>query len=223
MSPRQFIKKFQIPITQCYKSYEQGHTMSLHVMIWVHHRDNSVTTDISYNWFSHHSGSFSCHLKFKLVMQSGQTSPGDEAIWEMACKVEFMPPPRQWQWAFEDRGVKFGHDLYHVDMATLYELALLDIHSQYWETTRPEHLRRYHRGLQYNVERSFRSAGTNATSTYHTPPFLNSWLVRVIFMKLHDKNGRESVASILKDISEDQRLKFERGNFHEDGIVFSFQ
>src|SRR6202034_4294946 len=131
-------------------------------------------------------------------MQPGQTSPSDEEIWEMAFENNFIPPPRHW--TFDDQRVKFGCDLYHVDKATLYELALLDLHSQYWETTSPEHLRRYHRGLQYHVEYNFRSAVD--TSTYRTPPFLKDWLVRVIFKKEHDRNGRKMVESILKDISK---------------------
>jgi hypothetical protein len=154
-------------------------------------------------------------------MQPGKTSPRDEKIWEMACNDVFMPPPRDWQWSFEDQAVKFGCDLYHVDKVTLYELALLDVHSQYWETTSPDHFRRYHRGLQYNVEYSFRSAG--ATSTYHTPPFLKDWLLRIIFMKLHDGNGRRIVEYILKKVSKDERLRLEMGNFQEDGIFHSFQ
>jgi hypothetical protein len=152
-------------------------------------------------------------------MQQRQTLPKDETIWEMACSDVFMPLPRRW--TFDDQRVKFGCDIYYVDKATLYELALLDVHSQYWETTSPEHLRRYHRGLQYNVEQSFQSAG--ATSPYHTPPFLKGWLVRVIFIKLHDKNGRGMVECILKDVSKDQRSKLETGSFQEDGIILSFQ
>src|SRR5882757_7591996 len=122
-----------------------------------------------------------------------QPSLSDEAIWERAFRDPLVQPPTQW--AFEDQGVKFGCDHYHVDKATLYELALLHIHSQYWETTGPEYLRKYHRGLQYNVEYCFRSE--ISTSTYHTPSFLKPWLVRVIFMKPHDKRGREMVDYIL--------------------------
>jgi hypothetical protein len=147
-------------------------------------------------------------------MQPGQNSPKDESIWEMSCDDIFMPPPRQW--TFQDKAVKFGSDLYPVDGVTLYELALLDVHSQYWETTCPVHVRRYHRGLQYNVEYSFRSAGP--ATTYCTPTFLKGWLVRVIFMKLHDRNGRRMVEDILKNVSMDQRLKLETGNFQENGI-----
>jgi hypothetical protein len=150
-----------------------------------------------------------------LVMQPGQMSPSDEKIWKMACNNPFMPPPQQW--TFENQGVKFGCDIYHVDQATLYELALLEVHSQYWETTSPEHLRRYHRGLQYNVEYSFRSA--SATSLYHTPSFLRPWLLRVIFLKPHDIKGRRMVDYILDDVSKDERLKLETGNFQEDGVI----
>lgn len=157
-------------------------------------------------------------------MKLGKTPLRDEEIWKMACNDVFMPSPRRWH--FEDQGVMFGSELFRVDRATLYELAFLDIHSQYWETSSPEYLRRYHRALQYHVEFSFRSAV--ATSTYHTPPFLKGWLVRVIFMKEHNRNGREMVEYILKDISNDQRiskdqkLKLEAGNFQEDGIFFFF-
>jgi hypothetical protein len=150
-------------------------------------------------------------------MQPLQTPLTDEALWEMAHNDTFMPPPRLW--TFVDGGVKFGCDHYHVDKATLYELALLDVHSQYWETTNPEYLRRYHRGLQYNVECSFRSI--NATSPYHTPAFLTPWLVRVIFMKLHDRRGREMVDYILNNVSKDKRLKLETVDFQEDGIIIS--
>lgn len=147
-----------------------------------------------------------------------QPPPTEEAIWEMAFHDPFVLPPRQW--AFEDQGVRFGCDLYHVDKATLYELALLDVHSQYLETTGPEHLRKYHRGLQYNVEYSFRSQ--NPTPTYHTPSFLKPWLVRVIFFKPHDKNGRGMVDYILNNVSQVERLKLEAGNFQENGTVFAF-
>jgi hypothetical protein len=147
-----------------------------------------------------------------------QPSPRDEAIWETAFHDSLVPPPRQW--AFEDQAVKFGCDLYHVDKATLYELALLDIHSQYWETTKPEYLRKYHRGLQYNVEQSFRSE--NPTSTYHTPSFLKPWLVRVIFMKPHDKKGKRMVDYILNNVSKHERLKLETGNFQGDGTILAF-
>src|ERR1700735_425477 len=126
-----------------------------------------------------------------------QPSQSDETIWEKAFCDPLVLPPRRW--TFEDQGVKFGCDHYHVDKTTLYELALLDIHSLYWETTSPEYLRKYHRGLQYNVEDSFRAA--NPTSTYHTPSFLKPWLVRVIFMKPHDKKGREMVDYILNNVS----------------------
>jgi hypothetical protein len=150
--------------------------------------------------------------------QAQQTVMSDEEMWEMASNDGFIPPPRQW--TFVDQGVKFGWDFYHIDKATLYELALLDVHSKYWETTSPGHLRRYHRSLQYNVECSFQSK--NSTSTHHTPPFLNAWLVRVIFMKLHDKRGREMMDYILNSVSKDERFKLETGDFQEDGIIIFF-
>src|SRR5271156_4101515 len=134
-----------------------------------------------------------------------QPSLSDQAIWEKAFHDPLVLPPRKW--TFEDQGVKFGCDLYHVNKTTLYELALLDVHSQYWETTSPEYLRKYHRSLQYNVEHSFRSA--DSTSTYQTPSFLKPWLVRVIFMKPHDKKGREMVKDILNEVSNRERLKLE--------------
>jgi hypothetical protein len=164
---------------------------------------------------AHNSSSQPLTYPLKVAMQPPQTSLSDEAIWERAHNDTFMPPPQPW--TFRDGGVKFGCEIYRVDKATLYELALLDVHSQYWETTSPEYLRRYHRGLQYNVEHSFRSI--NAISTYRTPPFLNSWLVRVIFMKLHDRRGREMVDYILNNVSQDERLKLETGDFQEEGII----
>jgi hypothetical protein len=142
----------------------------------------------------------------------------DEAIWEMALRDSLVLPPRQW--AFEDQGVKFGCDLYHVDKATLYELALLDLHSRYWETTSPEYLRKYHRVLQYNVEHSFRT--TDPTSTYHTPSFLKPWLLRVIFITPHNQKGRERIEYILNNVSKGQRLKLETGNFQEDCTIVAF-
>jgi len=75
-------------------------------------------------------------------MQPPQTSLSDEEIWDMACNDSFMPPPQSW--TFVDGGVKFGCDLYQVDKVTQYELALLDVHSQYWESIAPEYLQRYH-------------------------------------------------------------------------------
>ena len=61
-------------------------------------------------------------------MQPELNSPRDETIWDMACDDDiFMPPPRQW--TFEDKAVKFGFYLYPVNKETLYELALLDVHS----------------------------------------------------------------------------------------------
>jgi hypothetical protein len=150
-----------------------------------------------------------------LLMQPSVT---EEAIWETALHDAFVLPPRQW--AFEDQAVKFGCDLYHVDKATLYELALLDVHSQYWETTSPEYLRKFHRGLQYNVECSFRSE--NPTSTCHTPSFLKPWLVRVIFMKPHNKKGRGMVDYILNNVSQGERLKLQTGNFRAEGTIFTF-
>ena len=145
-------------------------------------------------------------------------SRNDQAIWELACNEPFMPPPRQW--TFEDGAVKFGCDHYHVDRATLCELALLDIHSQYWETTSPEYLRKYHRGLQYNVEHIFQTE--SPTSTYHTPPFLRPWLLRVIFMKPHNSKGREMVDYILNNVSQDEKLKLQTGNFLENGMMLTF-
>ena len=155
---------------------------------------------------------------FTLAMRPPQGSLSDAEIWEMARNNGFMPPPQPW--TFVDGGVKFGCDLYHVDKATLYELALLEVHSQYWETTSPEYLRRYHRGLQYHVELCFQTI--NSTSTYRTPPFLKPWLVRVIFMKLHNRSGREMVGSILNNLSKDERSKLEAGNFLEDGTIILF-
>jgi len=41
-------------------------------------------------------------------------------------------------------------------------------------------------------------------------------------MKLHDRRGREMVDYILNNVSKDDRLKLETGNFQEDGISFFF-
>ena len=99
-------------------------------------------------------------------------------------------------------------------------LALLDVHAQYWETKSPEYLQKYHQGLQYNVEQSFHSA--NPTSIYHTPSFLKPWLVRVIFMKPHDRKERRMVDYILNNVSKHERLKLETGNFQEEGAIVAF-
>lgn len=139
----------------------------------------------------------------------------DEAVWERAHQASFVSPPRQW--SFEANTIYFGNDLYHIDEATVYELALLDIHAQYWEATSPEYLRRYHRGLQYIMERCFQSE--NALQIHHTPSFLNPWLSRTIFMKLHNQKGREMMSYILNDISEVRRSKLETGDFQADGII----
>lgn len=148
----------------------------------------------------------------KIIMED---FPTDEAIWGRALQTSFVPPPRQW--IFGANTISFGNDLYHIDEAAVYELALLDIHAQFWEAIMPEHLRRYHRGLQYNVECCFQS--NNTLQIHHTPPFLNSWLSRTVFMKLHDQNGREKMSHILKNVSEVQRSKLETGDFQADGRV----
>ena len=100
----------------------------------------------------------------------------DEAILKTACNVDgFMPPPHTW--TFADQEVKFGGDCYMVEKSMLYELALLDIHALYWETACSDYLLRYHRGLQYHVELSFKSA--TATKIHQSPTFLHPWLARV--------------------------------------------
>jgi hypothetical protein len=141
----------------------------------------------------------------------------DEAIWNVACQASFVSPPRQW--SFGNNIISFGKELYHIDEATVYELALLDIHAQYWEATSPEYLRRYHRVLQYNVEHCFQSNNT-LVQLHYTPSFLFSWLSRTIFRKLHDQKGREKMSYILKDVSEVLRSKLENGNFQANGMSF---
>jgi len=142
--------------------------------------------------------------------------PTDEAIWKEACQASFVSPPRQW--SFGTNMIYFGKDFYLIDEATLYELALLDIHAQYWEATRPQYLRRYYRILQYNVEHCFRS--NNTLQSQHTPSFLSQWLSRTIFRKQHDEKGRKMMSCILKDVSEVQRNKLENGDFLADGMSF---
>jgi hypothetical protein len=142
--------------------------------------------------------------------------PTDEAIWKVACQTSFVSPPRQW--SFGTDLVYFGKDCYHIGEATVYELALLDIHAQYWEATGPQYLRRYYRVLQYNVEHHFHS--NNTMQLQQTPSFLFPWLSRTIFRKQHNEEGRKMMTVILKDVSELQRTKLENGSFQADGMPF---
>jgi hypothetical protein len=143
----------------------------------------------------------------------------DEGVWKIALQSSFVYPPRQW--SFGHNTVYFGNNLYTVKEATLYELALLDIHAQYWEATNPGPLRRYHRGLQYEVEDCFQS---NQDEEISTPSILRLWLIRTIFQKSHDQGGRNKMEKILNDpdISADFKEKFETGNFNANGIVSTF-
>ncbi|KAF8808584.1 cysteine proteinase [Phlegmacium glaucopus] len=136
----------------------------------------------------------------------------DDTIWETAQQASFLLPPREW--TFGANVAMFGANLYHVDEASLYELALLDIHAQYWESNIKEVLPRYYRGLQFNVERCFQSS--NSLTIRHMPSFLNPWLSRTIFRKIHNKKGRYMMLDILKDISEAHKSKLETGDFHPD-------
>jgi hypothetical protein len=138
----------------------------------------------------------------------------DEAIWELAQKPSFVSPPQGW--LFGTNSISFGNSLYHINENTAYELALLDIHAQYWEATSPDHLRRYYRGLQYNVERSLTS--TNALEVHCTPSFLFPWLARTIFRMRHNKQGRQMMSQVLKDIPEAERSKLQTGDFEANGI-----
>lgn len=145
----------------------------------------------------------------------------DEGVWKIALQSSFVYPPQQWNFGQTQNTVWFGNKLYTVKEATLYELALLDIHAQYWEVTGPGPLRRYHRGLQYEVEDCFQS---NDTELPPTPSFLRLWLVRTIFQKSHDQEGRDKMVNIMNDphISAEVRDKFENGNFNADGILSTF-
>jgi len=142
--------------------------------------------------------------------------PTDEAIWKEACQASFVSPPRQW--SFGTKIIYFGKDSYRIDEVTVYELALLDIHAQYWEATSPQYLRRYHRVLQYKVEHCFRS--NNTLQSQHTPSFLFPWLSRTIFRKQHNEEGSVMMSRILKDVPELQRTKLENGDFRADGMSF---
>jgi hypothetical protein len=149
------------------------------------------------------------------TMAQAKESVSDETIWHKALDNSFVLPPRQW--IFNDNDLSFGNDLYHVDDATLYELALLDIHSQHWEVKSPEDLRRYHRSLQYEVEVYFQSH--KAKEVYRTPPFLHSWLIRVMLRRNHDKEGKEQMSKTLNNMSENERNRLELGNLRSDGII----
>jgi hypothetical protein len=138
----------------------------------------------------------------------------DEGIWKKTLEPCFLSPPSQW--IFQDNAISFGNNLYDVNEVTLYELALLDIHVQYWESTSPEHLQRYHRSLQNEVEGCFKS--NKSTTVHSTPLFLRSWLARFIFKKKHNPEGREKMLQVLNDISAVERYKLETGGLQSDGI-----
>lgn len=159
--------------------------------------------------------SYSLHLS-QVMEQAEEPFPKDEALWTMAQQRSFVPPPRQW--AFGTNIVSFGSDTYNVDASTMYELALLDIHAQYWESTVPESLRRYYRRLQFNVEQYFQS--NSLLQIHHTPSFINPWLSRTVFRKPHNQKGRDMMSHILTDIPEPHRSKLEMGDFYVDGISF---
>jgi hypothetical protein len=148
-------------------------------------------------------------------MEQSKDSMTDEAIWETALDSSFVRPPCQW--IFQSNGISFGNDLYIVDKAASYALALLDIHAQYWEVTSPQSLRRYHRRLQNEVEIFFQS--NKATKVHKTPPILSSWLTRFIFKRKHDSAGRGEVLRILNEIPAVMRIKLETGDLQSDGII----
>jgi hypothetical protein len=137
-------------------------------------------------------------------------------MWKAACQASFVTPPRQW--SFESTTICFGKDFYRINEVTMYELAILDIHAQYWEATSPQDLRRYHRILQYNVEHCFQS--NNTLQLQHTPSFLSQWLSRTILRRQHNEEGREGMSHILKCVSEVMRTKLENGDFQADGMSF---
>jgi hypothetical protein len=148
-------------------------------------------------------------------MDRCQDSTTDQALWNIALQDSFVRPPKHWR--FDDGAVWFGDKAWGVSKATLYELALLDIHAQYWEVANPVHLRRYHRSLQCEVECCFQSS--NTLEMRQTPPFLKSWLTRVMFQKNHDKKGRDAMSEILNEIPEKERYSLETGNLKADGTV----
>ena len=138
----------------------------------------------------------------------------DEKRWQTALNNSFVQPPSQW--TFNDNDLLFGNKLYRVDDVTSYELALLDIHAQYWEVNEPEHLRKYHRILQYDVEVYFES--NEAEEVHQTPPFLRWWLIRVMLNKCHTTEGREQMLKTFNDMPEKTRIKLEQGKL-ESPIV----
>jgi hypothetical protein len=148
-------------------------------------------------------------------MAPGKDSVTDESIWKAALERSFLLPPRQW--IFQDNAISFGKNLYNVDNATSYALALLDIHTQYWEVASSENLRRYHRSLQYEVEVCFHF--NKAMKVHKTPPFLSSWLARSIFKVKHNSEGRRKMLQILNDIPAVIRNKLETGDLQSDGII----
>jgi hypothetical protein len=152
------------------------------------------------------------------IMEQAENYLTEKAIWEAAHQSLLVNPPRLW--TFGANTISFGSDLYHIDEASLYELAMLDIHAQYWEATSPQYLRKYHRGLQYNVEQYF--CDNKTVEMQHTPSFLKPWLARIIFMKLHNEKGRDEMSDILKDMSDTQRSTFQTGDFQVTGIISSF-
>lgn len=150
-------------------------------------------------------------------MEQGEDYPAERAIWEAAHQSLFVNPPRQW--TFGANTISFGSDLYCVEEASRYELAILDVHAQYWEATNPEYLRRYYRGLQCSVEEYF--GDNKAVEVHRTPSFLKPWMARTIFMKLHSQKGRDEMSDILKDMSDTQRSMFQTGDFQVAGIISS--
>jgi hypothetical protein len=151
-------------------------------------------------------------------MEQGKDPITDESIWKEALEKRFLPPPSQW--IFLDNAISFHNNLYKVNKATIYELALLDIHAQYWEVTTLGHLRRYHRSLQYKVEVHFQS--NKAMEVHKSPEFLRSWLIRIILKKPHDLEGRKMTLKILEDVSAEQRSKLEMGTLQSEGIISTF-
>jgi hypothetical protein len=150
-------------------------------------------------------------------MEQDRGSISDEDIWNKALQRRFLSPPSQW--IFHDDKISFGNNPYNVTGATFYELALLDIHSQYWEVTGPGHLRRYHRSLQYMVEEYFQSH--KAKEVHRTPLFVRPWLNRIMFKTPHHPDGRKSILKILDEIPAEQRSKLDTGNLQSEGMILN--
>lgn len=139
----------------------------------------------------------------------------DSRMWAEASGKfvpSFSPPPHQWSFSF--KGISFGSSAPQpVDGCTLYELALLDIHSAYWESQDGGcTVKKYHRALQLAVERCFQSDGCLVRGT---PSVLKPWLCRVMALRKHDAEGRGDMVKIIDQAGPGSAL--EHGRFSLDG------